>query len=192
MSAPSDLPRPEPSYVQERIAEFNMGWGDDERAVSLVFKQWPSNVNYPEVLIKTIVTNQLYSTHILDVRTVARRIVSCSIDERLSRGDESVVDEIAHVQFKGKANGSVLLSFATKYCSWHEPERFQILDTRVEQLLRRYQKQFTFTSIDLGQLRDYRTFLRIIDDFKAHFGLSGIGRKDLDKFLWIEGKDKLP
>jgi hypothetical protein len=36
-------------------------------------------------------------------------------------------------------------------------------------------------------LRDYPTFARVIGEFRSFFGLSDFTRKQIDKFLWIEG-----
>lgn len=51
------LPEPNLEYVLRRLHELK---GDDqfygaERAVELVFRQWPTNVNYDEVLAKVVV-----------------------------------------------------------------------------------------------------------------------------------------
>ncbi len=37
--------------------------------------------------------------------------------------------------------------------------------------------------------RIYPSFVSVVDQFVEHFGLVRLSRKDLDKFLWIEGKD---
>lgn len=37
-------------------------------------------------------------------------------------------------------------------------------------------------------LRDYGHFLRVLTDFRAKYGLQGIGPKQLDKFLYLKGR----
>lgn len=182
------LTEPTLDFVQRRLRELD---GDErfygaERAVGLVFQQWPGNTDFHQVLVKTIVLNQLYTTSIYDVWTVARHIVSLEIDERLRRGDLSLIRDIGSVQFKEKAR--YFLSFATKYCSWHQPEQFQILDSYVDWTLWTYQRQFSFGSFRRYEIRDYSRFVQIVDQFRSHFRLAGIGRKQLDKFLWIEAR----
>jgi hypothetical protein len=184
-----NITEPTLDYVQQRVREFDADeeLKRDERAVALVFQQWPANSEHEQVLVKTIVLNRLYSTNIYDVRRVAQHIVRLGIDERLHRGDRSLIDAIAQVPFKKKR---VLLSFATKYCSWHQPEHFQILDSSVERVLWQYQRQFIFGSFRKHEIRNYPRFVEIVDQFRSHFGLASIGRKQLDKFLWIEGGQK--
>lgn len=84
----------------------------------------------------------------------------------------------------------MLLSFATKYCSWHQPDHFQILDSYVEGLLWEYQRKFRFGMFRKDELRRYHRFIEIVDEFRARFGLTEIGRKALDMFLRIEGKQR--
>ena len=35
----------------------------------------------------------------------------------------------------------------------------------------------------------YREFSRVLDDFVAHFQLNRFSRKEIDKFLWLYGKE---
>lgn len=182
------LPTPTPEYITSRIAEFD---GDKrnysaEGAVELVFTQWPSNIDYHQILVKTVVLNRLYSTNIYDLYTVAQHILDLVIDERLCAGDPGLVDDVAHVLFKDRTR--VLYSFATKYCAWHCRDHFQIYDRNVDWLLWEYRRQFDFARFKREELRQYRQFHRIVEQWKDHFNLHAFSRKQIDKFLWIEGK----
>jgi hypothetical protein len=169
------LAEPTVDYVQQRLRELE---GDDrfygaERAVELVFAQWPRNTEFEHVLVKTIVLNRLYSTSIYDVWTVAKHILELRIDKRLRQSDLSLVHDIASVPFKPKAR--FVLSFATKYCSWHQPEHFQIFDRYVEWLLWDYQRQFAFSVFKKSELRRYPRFVEIVDQFRSRFGIALMG-----------------
>lgn len=191
MQTDSSLPEPTLDYVQKRLRDRD----DDTRlrktddvAVGLVFQHWPANTDAAQVLVKVTVLNQLYSTQIRAVQVVANHIASLNIDERLRQGDLSLVHDIGLVQLKSEEKPHFLLSFASKYCSWHEPEQFQIFDSLVEGLLFKYQCQFSFASYQRDELHNYPQFIQVIDQFRSHFGLSSIGRKRLDNFLWYEAK----
>lgn len=182
-----NLPMPDLTYVSRRLGELR---GDDrfygaDRAVQLVFRQWPVNTDSDQVLVKVIVLNRLYSTNIYDPYTVASHITALDIDDRLAAGDPKLVPEVAKVSFREKKR--FFLSFATKYCSWHQPKKFQIFDAYVEWLLWAYKKQFGFAEFYKYQLRDYPVFMSIIEQFVTRFRLGSLNRKDLDKFLWTEG-----
>ncbi len=183
------LQEPNLAYVLKRLEELrhNNQFYGAERAVDLVFRQWPTNVNYDEVLVKVVVLNRLYSTNIWDPYTVAQHIVDLNVDERLRAGDSSLISIVGNVRFGSKTR--YFLSFATKYCSWHEPDLFQIFDSYVEWILWQYKAQFDFAAFKQKELRVYPSFVSVVDQFVEHFGLVRLSRKDLDKFLWIEGKD---
>ncbi|MCB9838221.1 MAG: hypothetical protein H6813_02685 [Phycisphaeraceae bacterium] len=179
------LPRPTPEYVRSRLPLF-VDYADADAALELVFQAWPTNTDLPQVLAKVVTLNRLYSTSVFDVHGVARHIVSLEIDSELQASDSSLVPRIATFQLSnGKARYNY--SFATKYCAWHMPDGFQIYDSRVDEALWRYQKLFQFTRFRRYDLGDYPKFMQIMDRFIDHFALHEFSRKQLDKFLWIEG-----
>lgn len=175
--------------MQGRLADLRT---DDrfygaEGTVGLVFSQWPENVDFSRVHAKVVVLNALYATNIYDTYRVAEHIVGVGIDERLDRGDLSLVPAIAKVRFG--TGEKTLYSFATKYCSWHRQNLFQIYDGYVDWVLWEYRKAHPFAEFFRYQLREYIEFVRVIDAFRQHFGLAAVSRKDLDKFLWAEGRE---
>lgn len=179
---------PTPDYILSRLPDFDATprYSDADRAVGLVFSQWPTNRLIEEVLAKVVTLNTLYSTNIYGVYDVARHIVELNIDGRLTNGDQSLVDDIANVAI-GRRTRQVL-SFASKYCSWHRPECYQIYDSFVDELLWVYQREFAFATFKRVELRTYSRFIQIVDALVDHFGLQVFSRKDLDKFLWLEGR----
>ena len=76
-------------------------------------------------MIKASVLNDFYSTNIFSIFDIAKHIVSLNIDERLKKGDEQLVSEIGHIEIKEKKR--YFYSFATKYCSHHNPVAFQFM-----------------------------------------------------------------
>lgn len=183
------LKHPTAELVTERLASMrdDLRFVDTERAVAIVFTQWPRNVQIEEVLAKVAVLNAMYSTNIYGLHTVANHIVTANIDERLRCGDLRIVDEIAVTTYTSNKT-RVNLSFASKYCSWHQPEHFQIYDRFVIDALCAYQSRDSFAAFQRQDLRQYPTFIRVIDTFLAHYELTMFTRKQLDQFLWMEGK----
>lgn len=104
------------------IKTLRLAWLKD--ALSVLVRHFPRNVELPHVLLKVVALNKLYSTNILDVETVARPITGLRIDAPLSGGSSQAVDLIASVRIAGKVRYN--LSFATKYCSWHNPTAYPI------------------------------------------------------------------
>ncbi len=183
------LTAPTPEHVRVGIATFDADPRLGDKGVSLVFRQWPENDDYHEILIKVVVLNRLYSTNIYDPYTVAQHILSLAIDDRLSSGDADLIAEVARVQFGGRTR--ILYSFATKYCAWHRPDLFQIYDSYVDWLLWEYKRVFQFAQFRRVDLRDYRNFVDVVRALRDRFGLHEFSRKEIDKFLWIEGYTQL-
>jgi len=146
----------------------------------------PKNDNIEDILIKCSSLNDFYSTNIFDIHTVAQRILSLHIDERLRRGDHSLVDEIAHVEVNGKNH--FFYSFATKYCSHHQPEKYAIYDSYVEKVLLTMNRRDPFANFKQEDLKDYDTYMSVIRAFQQKFGLMQYTIKQLDQYLWQLGK----
>lgn len=158
-----------------------------ERTVALVFSQWPRNECLEEVWAKAAVLNSLYSTNIYELQPVAEHIIKAGIDDRLRSGDLRVVEEIAVTTYSsGKTRNN--LSFASKYCSWHQPELFQIYDQFVVDSLCAYQSLESFADFRRDDLRSYARFVEVFEAFREHYQLTMFTRKQLDQFLWSQGK----
>ena len=125
---------------------------------------------------------------------MARHILELDIDARLKHGDPQLVDQIAIVTIKGKGRSKEKTrrnySFATKYCSFHQPSLYPIYDSFVDKILRAYQKQDSFYPEPLGDLKDYRRFKEVLEVFVSFYKDSGRPRwRDLDYFLHDYGKE---
>ena len=114
--------------TRELIAKYGREFEDrnnaEEAAISELLKLFPDNKDYKGVLLKCIVINTLYSTQIRAITNAAKHIVELDIDARLEHGDPQVVDQIARLTIKRRGAEEKKrrnYSFATKYCSFHEP-----------------------------------------------------------------------
>ncbi|MGD0541819.1 MAG: hypothetical protein ABSB33_09910 [Tepidisphaeraceae bacterium] len=188
-----NLPRPILSYVNQQITGYkaNPDFELYDATVRLVFNQWKANTDPRQVLAKVVVLNRLYSTNVYDVLALKRRILEVDhIDDKLSSGDHGLVEEIARVTVGGKPR--FFFSFATKYCAWHEPDKFQMFDSYVEWILWEYKKDFGFAGFGRTELRNYERYVAILKKFRSFFCLpeSELPPKLLDKFLWIEGQNQ--
>jgi hypothetical protein len=137
------LKKPTKELVEKYRRQFEQKNRPDEEAIKELFKIFPYNQDYKGVLLKSIVINELYSTQIIAIKNVARNIFELNIDVRLGQGDPQVVDQIAKLTINGKKRRNY--SFATKYCSFHQPSLYPIYDSIVDKVLRAYQKQDRFS-----------------------------------------------
>ena len=162
-------------------------YSNQEKALDKLFMGiCKRNDNIEDILIKCSSLNDFYSTNIFDIHTVAQHILSLKIDERLKNGDLSLVDEISQVEVNGKLH--TFYSFATKYCSHHNPERYAIYDSYVEKVLLSMNSRDHFMKFKQEELKVYETYMRVIKAFQQRYGLMQYNIKRLDQYLWQLGK----
>lgn len=152
----------------------------------------PENKNIHDVLIKCSTLNCLANTVIYEVQYVAERILKLNIDDRLKQGDLSLVDDIA---YKVKdANNQVsrsYYSFASKYCSYHQPDKFSIYDRYVDIVLWELKNMYHYSDFKHDDLKEYQGYMNALEDFRNYFGFpeKDFSKKALDKYLWLFGKE---
>ena len=162
-------------------------YSNQEKALDKLFMELcPKNECLEDVLIKCSALNDFYSTNIFDVHSMAKHINHLHIDERLDRGDCSLVKDIAAVEINNKHH--VFYSFATKYCSHHQPNKYAIYDNYVEKVLVAMNKREPFANFKKEGLKDYNTYMSVIQSFRYHFGMMQYSIKQLDQYLWQLGK----
>jgi len=143
-------------------------------------------------LLKVVVLNRLYSTQIFNVYVAADHIYKKNeaIDAAMTAGLSEVVDDIAWMTHPTSGKRRRNYSFATKFCSWHNPEFYPVYDSRVDQYLWMLNKASGFTKhlVARDDLVDYPKFCRIINDFRNRYKLGEITLKEIDKFMWWQGE----
>lgn len=180
---------PTPSKDEEKYLKL---WDGLENYVNqentlnkLFFDLIPENKLIEDVLIKSSTLNDFYSTNIFSIFPVAKHNHELDIDERLKMGDISLVDDIADVNELNKR----FYSFATKYCSHHNPNVFPIYDSYLDKILRHFRRKDHFADFKNQDLKDYSRFVEILDEFTKFYNIDEYSRKDLDRYLWQLGKD---
>lgn len=128
------LPRPTEDDVIRAEKRFDQENGPIEWVLRQLFEKFPENTDFGEVVVKTKVLNVLYSANVLAVNVVAKHITDLGIDPDLKAGKAEIVDRIAEVRLSGDRI-RYYFSFASKYCSWHNPTEYPIYDGNVEACL---------------------------------------------------------
>lgn len=111
-------------------------------------------------------------------------------DDWIKNGAEDAVRIIA------ECNGKNYFSFATKYCCFLNSDKFPIYDSMSIKALKMLdnQKSFLDDKIDFEKIRigkEYGKYRCIVNSFMKKFKLNDkkINYKDIDKFLWLVGKN---
>lgn len=166
---------------------------EQDKALQLLVQKYPNNTNFEEVLLKCTVLNFFYSTNIKQpfIVSVAQHI--CSIqdfDNRVKNGDMTLPQEIAD----NSLTYSYYFSFATKYCSLHNPIAYPISDSLVKGVLYELGKQHNLICIKNKQLDDYKIYTAALDCLVKTFQLNSvisngiINYRLLDRYLWVLAK----
>ncbi|ECO2174632.1 hypothetical protein ACLWEO_001737, partial [Campylobacter jejuni] len=127
-----------------------------ESALRKLFtKTYPKNDDIDDILIKASSLNDFYSTNIFSIFPVAKHIKNLKIDEKLKNKDLSLVSKIANIKINGVDKN--FYSFASKYCSHHQPLFFPIYDYYVDKVLTHFQKEYNFYNFEFN-LKNYEIF----------------------------------
>lgn len=189
-----EVPRPNKEIIKEYLnkwdnLEDHYIW-QESSLDKLFHKDYKKNNDLNEILIKCSCLNDFYSTNIFLIYPVAKKIYDLNIDKRLKAGDTTLVDDIARVEIGGKEK--YFYSFASKYCSHHNAIEFPIYDYFVEKMLCYFQKLDKFSNFKKDDLRDYTKFRNALYDFKKFYDIDEFNLRDIDKYLWIAGKEYFP
>ena len=180
------------NYIQKFSYEKNANLSDS--AITKLIEKFPFNNNLEEILLKVVSINVLYSTSILDNIKMAERILALDVDSKIQKGDTSIVHEIAtgHKIISKKTDKELnFYSFATKYCNWHNKNEYAIYDSFVDKVLMAYKKRDPFSDFNQTDLKSFPKFKKVLLDFISYNKLD-YGLKDIDKFLWLYGKEIFP
>ena len=156
-----------------------------EEALNKLFLELlPGNSEIADILLKASCLNDFYSTRIFAIYPVAKRILSVKdLDKRLKAGDIKLVRELGNVKIGD--NKRYFYSFATKYCSHHNPIAFPIYDSYVEKVLVYFNKVDKFSSFKTKDLKDYRKFKGILLDFQRYYKLERFYLKEIDQISLV-------
>ena len=183
-----DIPRPTVEEVEKYLKQWDAleNYVNQENSLDkLFFDLIPENKLIEDILIKCSTLNDFYSTNIFSIFPIAKHILQLNIDERLKNGDLTLIEDIADKKVMGRRN----YSFASKYCSHHNPKQFPIYDSYVNKVLMHFKKVDKFAKFTNGDLQNYLKFKAILDEFKVYYSLEQYSLKELDKYLWLLGKE---
>ena len=111
-----NIPKPSVKEVEKYLEQWKHldNYVNQENSLDkLFFELILNNKQIEDILIKCSTLNDFYSTNIFSIFPVAKHILELNIDERLNKGDLTLVNDIADVKELDRR----FYSFASKYCS---------------------------------------------------------------------------
>lgn len=156
-----------------------------------VFDDYKGNKPIKGVYVKCVLLDKTYSTNIKYMNNLVYHISQIkNFDERINKGDISLVDEIKTVK---KSDNTTInyLSFASKFCSWSNSSAFPIYDTIVKDVVKYYvysmEELKEFKGINLDNYSNYK---KVIDKIMQIYSFLD-SYKNFDIYMWTMGKEKL-
>lgn len=188
----SHPPAPTRQLIEKSLKAFRLTerYRIADQAIATLFLAFPQNKRLDDILLKVSILNDLYSTNIYSTFEMARHIRRLDIDRHLRNHSPDIVTRIADVTFSGKPRP--LYSFATKYCSWHDPQNYPIFDGFVERMLLAYRDRDDFADFSKADLREYSLYKEVLERFRSHYGLRSFSFREIDKTLWLLGRKYFP
>lgn len=159
-----------------------------EEAIAQLVREFPYNTDPSHVLLKVVVVNDLYGAGLPRkyIEPITRHITGLHIDAAIAEGKAAVVDDIINCAgLKEK-----YFSFASKFCSWHNPTAYPIYDRNVDECLWHYNGRYRFVTYNRGNY-SYVQFVAIVNALRNRFCLKEVTFKKLDKALWHFGDQLL-
>lgn len=181
-----------------------------ENILQCLKNKYPNHSNKNAVDIKVKLLNMFYSTGIQATNAMTKNILAIKdIDCRLVERDYSLVNEIATLRLsEGKERYNY--SFATKYCAYHQPEKFPIYDSIVTMMFTSFFEKGllpkfkhtkkktsaldTYTKKEFSEkLKNYHFFVTVYDYFMDLYDLKTFTYRQVDSYIWgafkIAGED---
>src|SRR5690349_9585148 len=120
-----------------------------------LFQQIPLNINEADVRSKLSAMNDTDISHHALMEDAIKHIISLKVDDRIKRGDLSVVEDISNIS--GQAKTFHFLHFASAFCNFHRPDVFPIYSEQHFDFYRRYIKENNLP-LDPEKLNTYADF----------------------------------
>jgi hypothetical protein len=148
-----------------------------------LFQKIPLNTSAEDIRTKLSAMNDAELNHDTLMNDALEHILQLNIDERIKRGDLSLVEDLSNI----KANGKVyhLLHFASAYCNFHRPDTFPVYSEQHIDFYKRYIKENKLP-LDPEKITTYDVFSKALNDLVQRLGLAGkMNYLQIRKFGWL-------
>lgn len=164
------------------FADQEMYFVSDTRNLEFFAKN-PTNTTPEDIRLKigSVDATELTKQNLTE--DMVNHILKLTIDDRLKKGDLTLVEEMATLQANGKYYH--VLHFASLYCNLHRPDVYPIYSEEHLSLYRKYIEHFKL-SLDPEKLTSYSVFCQALNDLVDRLKLKGkMNYLQIRKFGWL-------
>lgn len=148
-----------------------------------LFQTIPRNTSVEDIRTKLSAMNDTDISHNALMEDAIKHIIKLKVDERITRGDLTVVEDISNISTGAKSFH--FLHFASAYCNFHKPDLFPIYSEQHFDFYRRYIKENNLP-LDPEKINTYDVFSKALDDLVKRLGLTGkMNYLQIRKFGWL-------
>ena len=122
----------------------------------------------------------------IDRAAIARQIVSCNIDNRLTEGDEDAVTVLAWTLHDD--NHKDLYMFSVRYCAMHNPNKFPFFNAATVRALKYCRDNHGFYDFANDELLNYPKYKTLLAIFREKYELKGLSLSEISWLLTYSGK----
>lgn len=177
--------------IKDKSKKFRKEYSVIDNALCNLFRVMNKN-DMDEVMIKVTALNELYSTNINGVKNleiIAEIIYNTEgLDKMIKDGDMNAVDIIGQTK-EGINNAYV---FASKYCSFHEPNKYLIFDAcswlALRNICKEYQFETQLTKNPTMNFEAYKLYCEAVHELIKKFSIT-CSYKEIDEYLWMTGDE---
>ena len=188
-------PEPSISEVEKYLDDWKKTeiYSLSEESLSKLFKDHPSNNDLNEIIVKVCSLDVVFSAGVSRwFFEISKHILKYDFDAKL-KDNILDVNDFAKIEVKDKKTDKNKIrnfySFATKYCSHHNPKNYTIYDSYVDKTLWYFECNYHFGNFAREDLKKYPGFEDVLKKFVIRFGLKQFKLRDIDKYLWLVGKE---
>jgi hypothetical protein len=148
-----------------------------------LFKENPGNNKAENIRMKLSAVNDSDLRKHNITEEMIEHILKLNIDNRLQKGDLTVVEDIARIQTKKQSLH--LLHFASVYCNLHRPDIYPIYSDQYHDFYKRYIKENNLP-FDPEKITTYDVFSKALNNLVERLNLKGqMDYLHLRKFAWL-------
>lgn len=157
--------------------DYYRKYRDEATTLQYLYQTYRGNHHLNQVHIKVTVLEDFFGYHLSHTYQLAQHIADLNLDERLSKGDQTLIAEICHVPYAIDADEKGrLYSFVSRYCNQHKAQLFPIYDRYSAACMSQYIEEDLHgmlggKHITAGSLTDYPTFCAVVQNFLTHYQL---------------------
>lgn len=183
------LPTKENVDMALKLYDMLPNWKTADKVIRKYISDHKANKNIHYIAVKVALINDLYSARVLAPMGMAEHIKKKAeegLDDLILKGNIKAVDIIENAKIYRKKKR--FLSFASKYCHFHNPDAYPMFDSYVFTSISKINGREKRLNVQNSKLREYYVFYSAFMTLREKANLEKYSVNQIDKYLWLWGQ----